>query len=91
MTDTGNVPAPRPRKILTQIAAVSWEHPADRAALQGLRSVPGFDEVVKKIFGFLGERGVRLLFQADAVRVGSTQFPKLNALYTDVLTSLDWA
>ena len=90
MTESTSLPAARPRKILTQIAAVSWEHPADRAALQGLRSVPGFDEVVKKIFGFLGERGVRLLFQADAVRVGATQFPKLNALYTDVLTSLDW-
>ncbi len=90
MTESTSLPTARPRKILTQIAAVSWEHPADRAALQGLRSVPGFDEVVKKIFGFLGERGVRLLFQADAVRVGATQFPKLNALYTDVLTSLDW-
>jgi Zn-dependent protease with chaperone function len=91
MTDTNSLPAARPRKILTQIAAVSWEHAADRAALQGLRAVPGFDEVVKKIYGFLGERGVRLLFQADAVRVGSSQFPKLNALYTDVLTSLDWS
>src|SRR5258708_9914759 len=83
-------PAQRPRKILTQIAPVSWEHAADRAALQSLRSVPGFDEVVKKVFAFIGERGVRLLFQADAVRVGPTQFPRLNALYTDVLTSMDW-
>jgi len=91
MTEPANLPAARPRKILTQIAAVSWEHPADRAALQTLRSVPGFDEVVKKIYGFVGERGVRLVFQADAVRVGGTQFPKLNHLYTDVLTSLDWA
>ena len=48
MTDA-TLPAARPRKILTQIAPVSWEHPADRAALQTLRSVPGFDEVVKKI------------------------------------------
>jgi Zn-dependent protease with chaperone function len=69
---------------------VTWEHPADRAALQTLRSVPGFDEVVKKVVGFFGERGFRLFFQADAVRVGPTQFPRLNALYTDVLTSLDW-
>jgi Zn-dependent protease with chaperone function len=84
------LPAARPRKILTQIAPVSWEHPADRAALQTLRSVPGFDEVVKKIVGFFGERGFRLFFQADAVRVGPTQFPRLNALYTEVLTSLDW-
>jgi len=90
MTDATGLPAARPRKILTQIAPVSWEHPADRAALQTLRSVPGFDEVVKKIVGFFGERGFRLLFTADAVRVGPTQFPKLNALYTDVLTSMDW-
>ncbi len=90
MSEPSGVPAQRPRKILTQIAPVSWEHAADRAALQSLRSVPGFDEVVKKVFAFIGERGVRLLFQADAVRVGPTQFPRLNALYTDVLTSMDW-
>lgn len=91
MTDpTNNLPAARPRKVLTQIAPVSWEHPADRAALQSLRSVPGFDEVVRKIYGFIGERGVRLLFQADAVRVGPKQFPRLNELFTDVVTTLDW-
>jgi len=85
------VPAARPRKILTQIAPVSWEHAADRAALQSLRSVPGFDEVVKKVYAFFGERGIRLLFQADAVRVGATQFPRLNQLYTDVVTTMDWS
>ncbi len=89
MTES-TLPAARPRKTLTEIAAVSWEHPADRAALQSLRAVPGFDELVKKIFGFVGERGVRLLFQADSVRVGPTQFPRLNLLYADVLTTLDW-
>src|SRR5439155_1188329 len=90
MTES-TLPAARPRRILTQIAPVSWEHPADRAALQSLRSVPGFDEVVKKIYGFIGEPGVRLIFQADAVRVGASQFPRLNQLYTDVLTSMDWS
>src|SRR5881628_920854 len=90
MTGPTSLPAARPRKILTQIAPVAWEHPADRAALQTLRSVPGFDEVVRKIYGFFGERGIRLLFQADAVRVGATQFPRLNQLYTDVLTTMDW-
>lgn len=90
MSEPTTLPAARPRKALTEIAPAAWEHPADRAALQSLRSVPGFDEVVKKIFGFIGERGVRLLFQAGAVRVGPTQFPRLNALYADVLTTLDW-
>src|SRR6266581_4040787 len=91
MSEPTGLPAARPRKILTQIAPVTWEHPADRAALQSLRSVPGFDEVVKKVYGFIGEPGVRLIFQADAVRVGPTQFPRLNQLYTDVLTSMDWS
>jgi Zn-dependent protease with chaperone function len=90
MTDA-SLPAPRPRQVLTQIAPVSWEHAADRAALQTLRAVPGFDEVVRKVVGVLGERGIRLLFQANAVRVGPTQFPRLNALYADVLTSMDWS
>ena len=91
MTDATGLPAKRPRQILTQIAPVTWEHPADRAALQSLRAVPGLDELLKKIYGFLGERGIRLIFQADAVRVGPTQFPRLNALYTDVITTMDWA
>src|SRR5258708_9194510 len=90
MTESTSLPAARPRKILTQIAPVAWEHSGDRAALQTLRSVPGFDQVVKKVVGLLGERGIRLLFQANAVRVGPTQFPRMNALYTDALTSLDW-
>jgi len=38
--------AARPRKTLTQIAPVSWEHPADRAALQSLRSM-----VVNQVVG----------------------------------------
>ena len=85
------VPTDRPRKILTGIAPVSWEHPADRAALQGLRAVPGFDTAVKKILAFIGgEQGVRLIFQANAVKVGPKQFPKLHSMLTEVKTTLDW-
>ena len=70
---------------------MTWEHPADRAALQALRSVPGFDDVVRKMIALLGgERGIRLLFQGNAVRVGPTQFPKLWTLHTEVCTTFDW-
>jgi Zn-dependent protease with chaperone function len=78
------------RKTLTQISPTAWEHPADRAALQTLRAIPGFDEVVRKVAGFIGERGVRLLFAGNAVRVGPRQRPKLFALYNEVLETLDW-
>ncbi len=85
------VPTDRPRKILTGIAPVSWEHPADRAALQGLRAVPGFDTAVRKILAFIGgEQGIRLIFQANAVKVGPKQFPTLHSMMTEVKASLDW-
>jgi Zn-dependent protease with chaperone function len=86
-----SVPAPRSRRTLPEISAVSWEHPADRAALQALRAVPGVDEVIRKILALLGgERGVRLLFQGNAVRVGPAQFPRLWHLHTEVCTTFDW-
>jgi hypothetical protein len=78
------------RTPLLQIASTAWEHPADRAALNSLRAIPGFDEVVRKVAGFFGERGVRHLFLANAVRVGPRQRPKLDALYSEVLETLDW-
>lgn len=74
---------------LTAISSRAWEHPADRAALNALRALPGFDEMLRRVMGFLGERGVRQLFLANAVRVGPQQRPKLNALYSDVLDTLD--
>jgi Zn-dependent protease with chaperone function len=75
---------------LTDIASTAWEHPADRAALNTLRSIPGFDTVVRKVAGFFGERGVRQLFLANAVRVSPRQRPKLYAMYREVLDTLDW-
>ena len=78
------------RKPLIDISSVAWEHPADRAALNTLRALPGFDEIVRKIAGFFGERGVRHFFLANAVRVGPTQRPKLHELYGEVLETLDW-
>src|SRR3989442_12286453 len=80
MADTRKLPG---------ISSRAWEHPADRAALNALRALPGFDEVLKRVMGFLGERGVRQLFLANAVRVGPTQRPKLNKLHSEVLETLD--
>lgn len=80
----------RARTVLTGLSPRAWEHPADRAALNALRAIPGVDEVIRKIYGFFGERGIRLMFQANAVRVGPTQFPKINAAYNEVLVTMDW-
>ena len=75
---------------LPQISSVSWEHPADRAALNTLRAIPGFDEIVRQVATFLTERRVRQIFLANAVQVNPVQRPKLDALLTDVLATMDW-
>jgi Zn-dependent protease with chaperone function len=86
-----SLPAPRPRVALHHIAPVAWEHPADRAALQALRAVPGVDEVIRKILGILGgEEGIRLLFQGNAVRVGPTQYPLLWGLHVENCATFGW-
>lgn len=88
---SNTLPAVRPRQTFPQISAVSWEHPADRAALQALRAVPGVDDLIRKVLALLGgERGIRLLFQGNAVRVGPTQFPRLWQMHNEVATSFDW-
>lgn len=76
--------------VLPQISSRAWEHPADRAALDTLRAIPGFDEVVRRVAGFITERGVRQLFLANAVQVGPAQRPRLHALLADVCATLDW-
>ena len=89
---TISVPAPRPRQRFPEIAAITWEHSADRAALQTLRAIPGVDEIIRKVIALLGgERGIRLLFQGNAVRIGPNQFPKLWHLHTEVTTTFDWS
>lgn len=88
---TSQLPASRPRVPFPGIDGVSWEHPADRAALQALRALPGFDDAVRRILAFLGgEQGIRLLFQGNAVRTGPTQFPAAHALLVEVATTFDW-
>ncbi len=77
-------------KVLTDISSTAWEHPADRAALNALRAIPGFDTVIKRIAGFIGDRALRQLFLGSSVRVGPTQRPALDAMLTDVLATFDY-
>lgn len=80
---------PAGKHILTDISSRNWEHPADRAALAALRKIPVFDQVLRALFGFFGEKPIRLAFQANAVRVGPNQFPHLWELYNEVCDTLD--
>jgi Zn-dependent protease with chaperone function len=77
------------RRILADISPRAWEHPADRAALNALRKLPGFDLALRKVFGLFGERQLRLAFQANAVRVSERQYADLHAQLLRVCRTLD--
>jgi len=85
-----NEPTPIAHRVFERIAPQSWEHPADRAALQTLRAVPGFDQVIKRTVGIFGETGIRTTFQANAVLVGRNQYQHLDRLKLEVQAALDW-
>ena len=75
--------------VLTGISSRAFEHPADRAALTAMRSIPGFDQFLRLVSGMLRERQYRLAYLASAVRVGPRQFADLDALMGEVTTVLD--
>jgi Zn-dependent protease with chaperone function len=78
-----------PTRTLTQIDPRTWEHPADRAALNALRKIPVFDQVLRAVFGFFGEKPLRLAFLSSSVRVSPTQFPRVHRLYLEAARTLD--
>jgi len=77
------------RVRLPDISPSAWEHPADRAALNALRRIPGFDLALRKIVGLFGERSIRLAFRANAVKVTPVQYPWLYEQVLEVCDTLD--
>jgi Zn-dependent protease with chaperone function len=86
--DSSKVPS-RTRKRFPGISTRAWEHPADRSALVALRKLSGFDDILKKLGGFVSERAVRLMFLASAVRASERQFPQLHEMVRDAAYILD--
>jgi Zn-dependent protease with chaperone function len=89
MSNSSDIPTAGGLIKLTDISSHSWEHPADRAALRSLEAIPGFSEVVRKIVALFGERGLRLFFQANAVRVTASQYGWVYDQHLRVLDTLD--
>ncbi|TDE12262.1 M48 family metallopeptidase [Jiangella asiatica] len=75
----------RSRVRFPDISSRAYEHPADRGALVALRTLRGFDTVLKKMSGLFSERSLRLHFLAGSVRVGETQF---RDVYQDVVDAV---
>lgn len=54
-----------------------------------MRSLTGFDTVLKKLSGMFSERAVRLMYLASAVRVSDTQFRNIHDMVRDSAYILD--
>jgi Zn-dependent protease with chaperone function len=81
-----------PERVRTSFPGLSsraYEHPADRAALVALRSVPGFDGLLRTVAGVFSERRLRLLYLAAAVRTSDEQFGTLYRMHVDAARVLD--
>jgi Zn-dependent protease with chaperone function len=88
MSDMTNTPD-RARTRLPGISSRAYEHPADRSALVAMRSLTGFDTVLKKLSGLFSERAIRLMYLANAVRVSDGQFRNINDMLRDSAYILD--
>ncbi|NNF52929.1 MAG: M48 family metallopeptidase [Acidimicrobiales bacterium] len=84
---TNLLPADRIR--FPNISSAAWEHSTDRAALHSLQSIPGFDTVIRKVIGAIGERNIKLIFTAQALEVGPVQYSDLYELLVEVCETLD--
>ncbi|MDJ0359014.1 M48 family metallopeptidase [Rhodococcus sp. H29-C3] len=78
----------RTRIQFPDISSRAWEHPSDRAALVTLRTLKGFDTVLRTLSGLLQERQHRLMYLATSVRVDSRQFTDLDDLRADCVQIL---
>ncbi|WP_433335496.1 M48 family metallopeptidase [Spirillospora sp. CA-294931] len=85
---TSNTPD-RARTRFPGISSRAYEHPADRSALVALRSLTGFDVVLRRLSGLINERAIRLEFLGGSVRVGEDQFRNLYDMVRDASYILD--
>lgn len=89
-TDNGGSAVPeRVRTVFPGISSRAYEHPADRAALVALRSVPGFDTFLRVMAGAFSERRVRALFLATGVRTSEQQFSEVHRIHNDCVRILE--
>ncbi|MBE3560248.1 MAG: M48 family metallopeptidase, partial [Ktedonobacteraceae bacterium] len=80
---------PKARRRFPGLDASALQHPYDRAALNALQKVPGFDIVVRKFIELLPERVAYIQNVAQTVRVTSTQCPQLYSQLQEACAILD--
>jgi Zn-dependent protease with chaperone function len=74
---------------LKAISPRAFEHPADRAATAALQSIPGLDQVIRKLIELGYERALRAAYLGSSVRLGPGQLADTWNLHHQVFRTLD--
>ena len=77
------------KKIFENISHLTWEHPADRAALNTLRNVPVLDQIIKTLMKFFPEKILKLQYLSSAIRLNENQIPRVYNILKEVCEILD--
>ena len=88
MAETVKSKSPK-KKTFTAISPKAWEHPADRAALNSLRTIPGLNRIIKFFVGMTNEKSLRLLFLSSTIKCSEKQFPRVTSLLHEAVGILD--
>ena len=80
---------PYVRRQFPDVAPAAWEHPADGAALDALRAIPGFDRVVARTLGQLNEWAMGGTLTAASEPATEASAPRLTRLFREVRLALD--
>lgn len=87
-TELANVPKP-PRVYLDGIDSSAFQHPLDREAVTQLKRMQGFDKFMAMYLEFGHERFQYILNNANYIRVGPRQYPRLYAMLQEGCKVLD--
>jgi Zn-dependent protease with chaperone function len=74
---------------LKGISPRAFQHPADRAATAALQTIPGLDQVIRKLIELGYERALRAAYLGASVRLGPAQLPDTWNLHNQVFRTLD--
>ncbi|MGW3206733.1 M48 family metallopeptidase [Streptomyces sp. NPDC001135] len=80
---------PSGRKSFPGISSFAYEHPSAKTALLAMQKIKGFDLLLRKIHGAIGEPRIRMEHLSSAVRVTPRQFTRLHRIRTEVVEILD--
>lgn len=81
----------RTHSPVAHIPPAAYEHPSDKAALDRVRSITGFEMALRKISELSVERTMRVENLANKIRVGPNQFPDLYWLFLEAAEMLGFS